>query len=154
MGSCCSQLNQPSIPDNLDPKSLPAFIPHIIKGRVIKCYDGDTITIAAYLPYKNSHLYKFSVRLAGIDCPELRTDNKNEKAIAIKARDILSSRILGKIVYLKNHSTEKYGRILADVIYKNESCGDWLIKQRLAVPYAGKTKICPTNWVKYHNNSI
>uniref|UniRef100_A0A6C0BXJ5 Uncharacterized protein n=1 Tax=viral metagenome TaxID=1070528 RepID=A0A6C0BXJ5_9ZZZZ len=66
MGSCSSKVRHPSIPTNIDPKALPNFIPPITEGRVIKCYDGDTITIAAFLPYKASPLYKFSVRLAGI----------------------------------------------------------------------------------------
>ena len=41
-------------------------------GRVIKVYDGDTITIAARLPYDDSQLYRFSVRLNGIDAPEIK----------------------------------------------------------------------------------
>ena len=47
------------------------FIPPITHGKVIKVYDGDTITIAALLPYENSKLYRFSVRINGIDCPEI-----------------------------------------------------------------------------------
>jgi len=41
-------------------------------GRVIKCYDADTITIASKLPYKESPLYRLSVRLSGIDAPEIK----------------------------------------------------------------------------------
>ena len=47
MGSCSSKVRHPSIPTNIDPKALPNFIPPITEGRVIKCYDGDPITIAA-----------------------------------------------------------------------------------------------------------
>ena len=151
MGSCSSKVRHPSIPTNIDPKALPNFIPPITEGRVIKCYDGDTITIAAFLPYKASPLYKFSVRLAGIDCPELRTKDANEKLIAIKARDALIEKILGKMVYLENLSTEKYGRVLADVIFEGSSCSQMLLEYRLAVPYDGKTKNCPKNWAMYHH---
>jgi hypothetical protein len=35
----------------------------IQEGYVIKVYDGDTITIAAKLPYIESPLYRFPVRL-------------------------------------------------------------------------------------------
>ena len=45
------------------------FVPPIAMGFVIKVYDGDTITIASKLPYPDSPLYRFSVRLNGIDCP-------------------------------------------------------------------------------------
>ena len=33
-----------------------------------------------------------------MDAPEIKTDNKNEKKIAIKAREVLKKRILGKMV--------------------------------------------------------
>ena len=37
--------------------------------------------------------------------------------------------------------TEKYGRLLADVIINNISVGPWLLQQNLAVKYEGKTKV-------------
>ena len=47
------------------------FVFPIYKGQVIKVYDGDTITIAAYMPYiDSSPLFRFSVRLNGIDTPK------------------------------------------------------------------------------------
>ena len=52
------------------------FIPPISGGVVIKVYDGDTITIASKLPYKKSPLYRFSVRLNGIDSPEIKGVSK------------------------------------------------------------------------------
>jgi endonuclease YncB( thermonuclease family) len=47
------------------------FIPPITSGKVIKVYDGDTVTIASKLPYDNSPIYRFSIRLLGIDSPEM-----------------------------------------------------------------------------------
>ena len=55
------------------------FIPPLTMGKVIKVYDGDTITIASKMPFENSPYYRFSVRLKGIDCPEIRTKNMEEK---------------------------------------------------------------------------
>jgi hypothetical protein len=37
------------------------FVPPVTGGKVIKVYDGDTITIATTLPYPDSPLYKFRV---------------------------------------------------------------------------------------------
>jgi len=34
-------------------------VPPIKHGRVIKVYDGDTITVAARMPYPKSPLYRF-----------------------------------------------------------------------------------------------
>ena len=126
------------------------FVPPIVGGKVIKVYDGDTITIASKLPYKKSPLYRFSVRLNGIDCPEIKGKTEEEKECAKLGRDMVSKLILGEYVRLNNVKTEKYGRVLADVSYKGKSIGKWLLNNNLAVSYDGGTKICPDNWMKYH----
>ena len=51
-------------------------------GRVIKVYDADTITIASKLPYDESPLYRLSVRLNGIDTPEIKGKGIITKEIA------------------------------------------------------------------------
>ena len=48
--------------------------------------------------------------------------------------------------------TEKYGRILADVICDGESLGELLLNARLAVKYDGGKKETPTNWLKYYSH--
>lgn len=125
------------------------FIPPIQQGKVVKVYDGDTITIINYLPYKGSELYRFRVRLRGIDCPEIRTKDKTEKRIAEIARDKLREKIMDKIVELENVNIDKYGRILADVKYNKKNMGDWLLENRLAIKYDGgkKTEI---DWCKIY----
>jgi len=121
------------------------FVPEISTGSVIKVYDGDTITIATKM-YDLLPLYRFSVRLNGIDTPEIRTHNENEKKHAIIAKNALSEKILGKMITLKNISLEKYGRILADIYYENEHLNSWMIDQGYAVKYDGKTKEKPEKW--------
>ena len=112
----------------------------ITSGHVIKVYDGDTITIASKMPYENSPLFRFSVRLNGIDTPEIKSKDENEKALAKKARDALSQLILNKNVTLINVKNEKYGRILADVFLDSLHLNKWMIEQQFAVEYDGKTK--------------
>jgi endonuclease YncB( thermonuclease family) len=128
------------------------FVPPISYGTVIKVYDGDTITITSKLPYDSSPLYKFSVRLNGIDCPEIKGKCETEKEVAKVARDTLSSKIMGKLIQLKNVQTEKYGRVLAEVWFEGVCMNTWLVKQRLAVEYDGGTKICPKCWKEYYIN--
>jgi endonuclease YncB( thermonuclease family) len=162
MGACIShRLRHPNaykltekrfIPKDIETKLLPPFVAPITHGRVVKVYDGDTITIAAYLPYKESRLYKFSVRINGIDCPEMRSSGPSEKKIAVLARDTLSRKIMGEIVELVDVKTEKYGRLLATVMHNNESCGKMLIDLRMAVPYDGGTKNSPNDWVEYYED--
>lgn len=128
------------------------FIPPITHGKVIKVYDGDTITIAAMLPYEDSILYRFSVRINGIDCPEMRTKDKDEKKCALMAKSVIMEKAMDKIVLLENMQIEKYGRILADVICDGESLGDILLNARLAIKYNGGTKKPPDNWIKYYSH--
>lgn len=117
-----------------------SFVPPISGGRVIKVYDGDSITIAARLPYKESPLYRFSVRLYGIDCPETRSKDPFEAELAVYVRDLVRNLVYGKEVELNNIGTDKYGRVLANVLYLGRSVNEWLIGNSLAVPYFGKTK--------------
>lgn len=135
----------------IDWKDTIQFVPPVEKGIVIKVYDGDTITIASKLPYPDSPLYRFSVRLNGIDCPEIKGKDENEKECAQIAKNEVSKLIMNKIVTLKNIQTEKYGRILADVYIENLHVNQHLIEKRLAVKYDGGTKICPKNWLNYYN---
>ena len=123
--------------DSLTYSNTIPFIPPIEIGKVIKVYDGDTITVGAILLDKP---YRFSVRLRGIDTPEMKGGSAHEKELAIKARDELSKRIMNKIVTLKNLETEKYGRILADVYLEEECMNQWLIKEGFAKKYDGGHK--------------
>ena len=125
------------------------FVAPVSGGQVIKVYDGDTITIAAKLPYDNSPLYRFSVRLNGIDTPEIKGKTEDEIAVAKEARDELSKLILHKNIILKDIKTEKYGRILAEVYLDDLHINNWMLEQRFAVVYDGGTKKAPVSWLKF-----
>jgi endonuclease YncB( thermonuclease family) len=119
------------------------FIPPVQFGKVVKVYDGDTITVACYLQFvhdEKATCYKFSVRLNGIDTPEIKGKTLGERELAKKARDALSDLIFGKIVELRNVSLEKYGRLLADVYINGLHVNGWMIEKGFAVKYDGGTK--------------
>ena len=116
------------------------FIPPVNTGQVIKVYDGDTITIAGHLPYDGSPLYRFSVRLNGIDCAEIKGKSEEEKQCALRARDQLDQLIMNKTVVLKNVKNEKYGRLLADVYVGDVHVNQFMLDNGLAVVYDGGTK--------------
>jgi endonuclease YncB( thermonuclease family) len=116
------------------------FVPPINTGQVIKVYDGDTFTLAGHLPYEGSPLYRFSVRLNGIDCAEIKGKTEEEKQCAIRARTELEQLILNKTVVLKNVKNEKYGRILADVYVDKIHVNQYMIDKGLAIEYDGGTK--------------
>lgn len=123
----------------LNISELNEYIPPISKGRVIKVYDGDSITVACKLNAL-SKIYKFSIRLNGIDTPEIRTSNEIEKEYALKIRDILKEKIYDKIVKIKVKGKDKYGRYLCDVIYNAENINVWLLDKKYAVKYNGGKK--------------
>ena len=116
------------------------FISPISQGQVIKVYDGDTITIASYMPYTDSPLFRFAVRLNGIDSPEIKGQSEQEKKAAKESRSALNDKLLHKVVSLKNVQTEKYGRILADVYLEDLHINQWLLDNNYAVKYDGGTK--------------
>lgn len=120
-------------------------------GRVIKVYDADTITIASKMPYNESLLYRLSVRLNGLDAPEIKGKGieEEEKEAAKVAREFVSNLVLNKYVRLENITSEKYGRILADVYIGDVHLNSLLLKERYAVKYDGGTKVKPISWLNY-----
>ena len=137
-------------------KNTIEFVPLVTEGKVIKVYDCDTITIATKFPYlttlhESNIMYRFHIRLLGIDTPEMKTKDEDEKAIAYLAQKTLSELILNKNVSLKNTSIDKYGRILANV-YTDDGIelSKWAIENRFAVFYDGGTKKSPQSWSDYY----
>ena len=63
-------------------KSVTPFVYNAILEKVI---DGDTIDVTLDLGF-DVKLHKQRVRLAGIDTPESRTRNLEEKALGLKAK--------------------------------------------------------------------
>lgn len=115
----------------------PFVAPIETHGIVVKVYDGDTITVVTKLQLQGSPYYKFSIRLAGIDTPEIRGADKEA---AIAARDALANKIMHKEVEITNIKTEKYGRLLADIHIDGLHINQWLIQEGYAKPYFGGKK--------------
>ena len=136
--------------DRITYNNTKAFVPPVHYGKVIKVYDGDTFTIGTAL---YNQYFRFSVRMAGIDCAELKGSGENEKQIAIQSRDRLSEKIMNKTIKLENVKMDKYGRLLADIYVlpitnplKKYSVNQWMLDQGYAVPYDGGKKHRPPEW--------
>ena len=146
---CCIPLSIFSTRSELDNATWAntvAFVPPVTSGKVIKVYDGDTITIATKLPLYNSPVYKFQVRLTGIDSPEIKGKTPEEIALAKKSRDALHGLIFDKTVQLKDVGLEKYGRLLANVYIDDIHVNKWLLDNKYAIEYDGGTKHRPDEW--------
>ena len=131
---------------NISYKETEAFIPEIRFAKVVKVYDGDTITVASKLPFNESPIYRFSVRLRSIDSPEIKGESEKECNLAIQSRDALHTLIFGKIIELRNNGKEKYGRLLADLYYNEIHINKWMVDNGYAVKYDGGKKSRGVDW--------
>ena len=107
--------------------------------------DGDTIDVLIDLGF--DILFASRVRLAGIDTPESRTKDKEEKILCLESKEYLKKQLKdAKSVVIKTekmNSTEKFGRILG-WIYINgdtESINDKMINDGYAWGYMGDAKV-------------
>jgi endonuclease YncB( thermonuclease family) len=87
--------------------------PFYYVAEVVKVYDGDTCTCVVDLGFKLS--IKIKVRLVGIDTPEIRTKDLEEKERGYASRDWLREQILGKKVLLHTSERGKFGRWLGRI---------------------------------------
>lgn len=112
---------------------------------VTKVVDGDTIDVVIDLGF--SILYASRVRLAGIDTPESRTTDANEKKLGLESKKYLADRLKNaKKIVIKTEkldSSEKYGRILGWLYLDGDtvSVNNEMIKYGYAWGYLGDTKV-------------
>ena len=112
------------------------------KCEVTRVVDGDTIDCVLDLGF--SILHKCRVRLYGIDTPESRTRDLDEKARGKLASKFLEDSINnGKQVILRSElkdSKGKYGRVLGSIVVDDLDINQAMVAQNLAVKYFGQSK--------------
>jgi len=116
-----------------------------IQGAVyVRNYDGDTITFN--LPGLHPIIGdKISIRINGIDTPEIRGKCEQEKYSAKQVKELVADILKdAETIDLKNIGCGKYFRIVADVFVDGESLANELIEAGIAVPYDGGKKT--HNW--------
>ena len=117
------------------------YIPFTYKAEVTRVVDGDTIDVELDLGF--SILMRARVRLLGIDTPESRTRDLEEKKFGQAAKDYLNHWIEEQ-EYVMIESTEKgkFGRVLGNVW--NPECtvcvNTKMIEDHHAVEYTGQNK--------------
>ena len=111
-------------------------------SKVTKVVDGDTIDVIMDMGF--DIMYKSRVRLFGIDTPESRTRNLDEKKRGLLAKKYLQEALkAGNKLSIKTHKdneTGKFGRILGDVFIDGKSINAQMVKDFMAVPYTGQSK--------------
>ena len=113
--------------------------------KVTSIYDGDTFR-ADIKDYPDIVGKRMSIRINGIDTPEIKAHCEKEKILARVAKQTTVLMLRNAhTIELRNIKRGKYFRIIADVYADGESVAEELKQKHLAVSYDGKTKI---DWCK------
>jgi endonuclease YncB( thermonuclease family) len=128
-------------------------------ARLLDVYDGDSIIVAFVV---HDTLWRFQIRLNGIDAHELKSNDRETKTLATITRNRLIQHLSGAnlhasvsrkeiqeyfqknktIVQIKCYQFDKYGRLLADVYNtSNSNVAELLLSENLVVLYNGGKKI-------------
>lgn len=112
----------------------------VIKN-LISVYDGDTIKVD--LDFAGPAIFNrnISVRILGIDTPEMHGQCESEKVLAQQAKAWLQFTLANaQRVELHNVARDKYFRVLADLVVDGKRVADQLIEKGLARAYDGGRK--------------
>ena len=111
------------------------------KCKLIKVVDGDTIDVDIDLGF-GVWLRNQRVRLFGIDTPESRTRDLEEKKYGLAAKDFLVKWTGAGELKIKTHKDErgKFGRILGEIWAFKTNINDKMVYEHHAVPYHGQSK--------------
>ena len=101
------------------------FEDKITLAKVTDVYDGDTVTVVFW---HGKEFVKYSLRLYGYNCPEMRPSKKllnreTHKKAAKKCRDILQKLLAryNNMVWIKYTEEEKYGRLMGYIYMPPEA---------------------------------
>ena len=112
------------------------------KCKIRRIVDGDTVDVDIDLGF-NVVLTKERVRIYGIDTPESRTRDKEEKKFGLMAKEFVKQFVKGDSIILRTKKYDakgKFGRILGDFRCKSKLLSQVMVEFHHAVPYYGQSK--------------
>ena len=121
---------------------------HTYRCKILRVVDGDTVDVDIDLGF-GVWMHKERVRIHGIDTPESRTRDLEEKKYGLAAKDFVKSYLpigSSQTLCTEKDKTGKFGRILGKfLVYDNKEdrqmhLGDIMIREHHAVPYFGQSK--------------
>ena len=114
--------------------------------KVVHIVDGDTVDVDIDLGF-GVWMKKQRIRLYGIDTPESRTRDLEEKKYGLAAKKFLTGMLDDEAgITLKTHKDAegKFGRILGELWrntdYAEQSINEYMIEKHHAVRYMGQSK--------------
>ena len=111
------------------------------KCKIVRVVDGDTVDVDIDLGF-GVWLQKQRIRLYGIDTPESRTRDLEEKKYGLAAKDFLTKWLSGGGITIKTHKDAKgkFGRILGELWCFDVNVNQKMIDEHHAVKYHGQSK--------------
>tara|TARA_B100001057_G_scaffold381059_1_gene386851 strand:- start:521 stop:922 length:402 start_codon:yes stop_codon:yes gene_type:complete len=111
------------------------------KCKLLRVIDGDTVDVDIDLGF-GVWLRKQRIRLYGIDTPESRTRDLEEKKYGLAAKDFLVKWLAAGDLTIKTHKDAKgkFGRILGELWTMNTNVNEKMIEKNHAVKYHGQSK--------------
>ena len=114
--------------------------------KVVKIIDGDTVDVDIDLGF-GVWLKKERIRMFGIDTPESRTRDLEEKKYGNAAKEFITGMLNdegGIVLKTRKDKEGKYGRILGELCrttdFADKSINDYMIEKHHAVAYHGQSK--------------
>ena len=112
------------------------------KAKITRVVDGDTMDCDIDLGF-GVWIHKERVRIYGIDTPESRTRDLEEKKYGLAAKAFVKEFVKGNKIILRTEKYDakgKFGRILGDIVVDKVSLSETMIAKHHAVPYYGQSK--------------
>jgi micrococcal nuclease len=114
--------------------------------KVVKIVDGDTVDVDIDLGF-GVWLKKERIRMFGIDTPESRTRDLDEKKYGLMAKEFITKLLDdegGIVLKTRKDAEGKYGRILGELWrttdFADKSINQIMIEKHHAVSYHGQSK--------------
>ena len=107
---------------------------------VKRIVDGDTVDVIIDLGF--SIHFSTRVRLYGIDTPESRTRDNDEKVRGFLSKDYLKEWLDqgGVIIRTYRDKKGKFGRVLGEMVVGGRNINLLMVEENLAVKYEGQSK--------------
>lgn len=117
---------------------------HVYRAKVLRIVDGDTIDVDLDLGF-TVWMRKQRIRLAGMDTPESRTRNKEEKKRGLlskaKLKELCPTGSTIKVKTELDKERGKFGRVLGTLLTVDDlNINQYMIENNYAVAYHGQSK--------------
>ena len=114
--------------------------------KIVRVVDGDTVDVDIDLGF-GVWMHKQRIRMYGIDTPESRTRDLEEKKFGLMAIEIVKKWVpegSTQTLITRKDISGKYGRILGSfkIVFEEEetTLNEWMVKYKYGVEYFGQSK--------------